>query len=268
MTYAILFVLDRCMQLEKEITILRKRSSLLREEVGIYKRALGLRGVLALTSNLVCGYPKHLVLRTKELRHPFFVRLRTSDAEVYEEVIVGKEYDYPATFPPRTIVDVGANCGMTSIFYANRYPDARVISVEAEASNYGALLRNTRAYPNIAPIQAALWNTDGQVEVFPPWPRWTGWGKWGFRVREGSGCRALTLPTLMREVGIDTVDILKIDVEGAEREIFSKCDWMDRVKLLAIELHDRDTPGCSAAVDAVAGQYRKTERGLVTFYAR
>jgi hypothetical protein len=43
----------------------------------------------------------------------------------------------------------------------------------------------------------------------------------------------------MREVGIEAVDILKIDVEGADREIFSNCQWMDSVKLLAIELRDR-----------------------------
>jgi FkbM family methyltransferase len=66
---------------------------------------------------------------------------------------------------------------MASIFYANRYPAARVVAVEAEASNYAALVTNARAYPNIVPIHAALWRTDGQVEVFPPWPQWMGWGE-------------------------------------------------------------------------------------------
>ena len=261
-------ILDHDMQLEKEIRVFRKKVSLFRQEVGIYKRALGLRGIVAMMCNLVTGCPKRLVLRSKELRHPLWIRLRTSDAEVYEEVILDKEYDFYTGFTPRTIVDVGANCGMTSLFYANRYPDARVIAVEAEFSNYSALVSNTSAYPNVIPIHAALWRSNGQVEVFPPWPRWKGWGKWGFRVREGTGCRAVTLPTLMREVGADVIDILKIDVEGAEREIFADCDWMDRIKLLAIELHDRDTPGCSEAVGSVTTNYQKTQRGLVTFYAR
>ena len=102
-----------------------------------------------------------------------------------------------------------------------------------------------------------------------PWPRFKKWAKWTFRVREGDGCRALTLATLMREVGIETVDILKVDIEGAECDIFSKCDWMDKVKLLAIELHDRARPGCSDAVDAAAARhFHKNERGFVTFYSR
>lgn len=247
---------------------LRKRIARLRKDITVYYQTLGLRGVLATSANLVCGYPKHVAVSTKAVKHPLFIRLRTSDAEVYRDIVLKEEYYYPTPFSPRTIVDVSANCGMTSVFYTNRYPDATVVAVEPEASNYTALLRNTRAYPNVIPIHAALWNRDGQVEVLPPWPRMRKWGKWGFRVRAGNGCRALTLTTLMREVGIETVDILKIDVEGAEREIFSSCDWMDKVKLLAIELHDRDCPGSSDTVNAVARQYRKTEHRFVTFYAR
>lgn len=248
--------------------MLQKRGETFGTELAVFHQLLGVRGILAVLANRLCGYPKCLVLNTADVKHPVSFRLRTSDAEVYSEVILGKEYDCPTLSFARTIIDVGANCGMASIFYANRYPNATVVAVEAEASNYAALVRNTQAYPNIVPIHAALWHSDGQVEVFPPWPRWKSWGKWGFRVREGSGCRALTLPTLMHEVGIEAVDILKIDVEGAECEIFSTCNWMDKVKLLAIELHDRDSPGCSEAVDAAALDFDKSERGLVTFYAR
>ena len=255
-------------RLGREIKLLRRRTERFYKEARIYQKALGIRGLFGLSANLLCGYPKYMELSTEGIQHSVFVRLRSSDAEVYEDVILEREYDYPISFSPRVIVDVGANCGLTSIFYANRYPDATVVAVEPEASNYEALVRNTRVYSKIIPVQAALWNEDGQVEIFSGWPRMQKWGKWGFRVRNGAGCRAVTLPTLMREVGITTVDILKIDVEGAEREIFSNCDWMDRIKLLAIELHDRDWPGCSAAVDAVAKHYSKTRRGYVTFYSR
>jgi FkbM family methyltransferase len=256
------------MTARREVRVFRRRAEAFGAEVTVCHRLLGMRGALSVLSNRLTGYPEQLVLNAKDLRHPLSFRVRTSDAEVYGEVFLGREYDFPVSFFPRTIVDVGANCGITSIFYANRYPDATVVAVEAETSNYAALLNNTRAYSNIVPVHAALWHTDGQVEVFPPWPRWKSWGKWGFRVREGSGCPALTLPTLMRDIGIETVDILKIDVEGAEREIFSTCTWMDKVRVLAIELHDRDVPGCSDAVNSVTGDFQKIERGMVTFYSR
>jgi hypothetical protein len=85
-------------------------------------------------------------------------------------------------------------------------------------------------------------------------------------VREGEGTPTITVPGLMQQFGLETIDVLKIDVEGAEREIFAACDWMDKVRFLAIELHDRFWPGCSALVDAAAKNFRKFERDPVTFY--
>jgi hypothetical protein len=43
---------------------------------------------------------------------------------------------------------------------------------------------------------------------------------------------------------------------------------MDKVRLLAIELHDRDTPGCSVAVDAAAHRHQKVQHGWMAFYRR
>lgn len=247
---------------------LRNRIKRLYKETKIYYDAIGWRGILAISENLICRHPEQLILQTKGLKHPLYLRIQTSDAEVYEDTFVKQEYNYPVSFSPRTIVDVGANCGMTSVFYANQFPQATIIALEPEISNFEALVRNTCAYPNVRPIRAALWKEDGQVELFSGWPRTTKWGKWGFRVRNGSGCRALTLRSLMREVAIESIDILKIDVEGAEREIFLNCDWMEAVQFLAIELHDRFWPGCSDPVNAATTCYHKVESGPLTFYAR
>jgi len=246
--------------------LFKRKMGLFRREERIHRETSGMRGVLALYAHLVCGQPKRLAINAKGIKQRLFVRLGTSDAEAYREVFLNNEYEFPTAFDPRNIVDVGANCGMTSIFYANRYPGARIWALEPETSNYQALVHNTRGYANVIPMRAALWKTDGQVETFSKWPRLSGWDKWGFRVREGVGCPALTLTTLMQQVGIETVDILKIDVEAGEKEIFDTCDWMSKVKLLAIELHDRDTPGCSEAVDSAALQHQKVQRGAMAFY--
>jgi FkbM family methyltransferase len=257
--------------LRREVPCGRTR---LRQDARMFYEMLGMRGILASWANLICGYPEHVTLTPEGTKYPLFVRLRTSDIKVCKDVFLRRDYDYPTCFSPSTIVDVGANCGMTSVFYANRYPDATIVAIEPESSNYEALVRNTSSYSNVCAIQAALWNEDGQVEVFPGdlgypgWPRMRNWGKWGFHVRKGTGCRALTMATLMREVGMETVDILKVDVEGAEWQIFSSCDWMDKVKLLAIELHDRIRPGCSDVVNAATRQHHKTQCGTVTFYSR
>ena len=53
------------------------------------------------------------------------------------------------------------------------------------------------------------------------------------------------------------IDILKIDIEGSEKEVFQHgyADWLPKIKVLIIELHDRMVPGASAAVFSAINQY-------------
>jgi hypothetical protein len=56
--------------------------------------------------------------------------------------------------------------------------------------------------------------------------------------------------TLLDQAGFHHVDILKIDIEGAELEVFSNGaeEWLSRVNLIIIETHDRFRPGSEEAV--------------------
>jgi hypothetical protein len=74
--------------------------------------------------------------------------------------------------------------------------------------------------------------------------------------------------TLMTETGIDSIDLLKMDVEGAEVEAFEQSDWMSGVQVVVIELHDNIKPGCRATVTSAAKGFKQWERGEMTFYAR
>jgi hypothetical protein len=63
------------------------------------------------------------------------------------------------------------------------------------------------------------------------------------------GVRAMSMATLMAHCGLDHIDLLKLDIEGAEKDVFEAADlqWMDRVRTIAVELHDRMRPGCGHA---------------------
>jgi hypothetical protein len=72
--------------------------------------------------------------------------------------------------------------------------------------------------------------------------------------------RAVKLQTLMSLFGITVIDLLKLDVEGAEREILSESfPWRDRVGAFAIELHDRLRPGCSLALEQAASGFHRCD---------
>lgn len=173
-------------------------------------------------------------------------------------------------FSPKTIVDAGANIGMASIYFAHRYPGAKIIAIEAEASNFAVLARHVRPYPAIIPVHAALWNRDGQINVSEPDPATGAHGKWGFVTSEGPGAKvlAVTMHTLMQEMCIPAIDLAKIDIEGAEHEVFQDTRWLNSIGCLMIELHDRFRPGCSEVVEPTMQAFMRMQRGETTTYLR
>jgi FkbM family methyltransferase len=242
----------------------------LRKGLTHYYRYFGIRGVLAIFANRILGQPKEITAHPPAIRNPVRLRIRTSDQFLYAEILLQGQYAFDLPFSPKTIVDAGANIGMASIYFAHRYPEAKIIAIEAEASNFAMLARNVRPYATIIPLHAALWNRDGEISVSEPDPSTGASGKWAFVTHEGPGVkvRAVTMRTLMKEMEMHCIDLLKIDIEGAEKEVFEACDWIDDIRCLMIELHDRLKPGCSEAVNSVARAFTKLRRVETTLYVR
>jgi FkbM family methyltransferase len=246
-----------------------------RDGLSWYYGNYGLRGVLSIAAYRLFGQPKEITAHPPGIRKPVHLRLKTSDEATYVQILLHGQYAFDVPFSPKTIVDGGANVGMASIYFANKYPEAKIIAIEAEAANFDILARNVRPYPAIIPIHAALWNHDGEINVREADPATGVGGNWAFVTRDGQGTdgqganvRAITMPTLMKEMQVQAVDLVKIDIEGAEKEVFAAGDWMTSVRCLMIELHDRYRPGCSEAVDSVTQGFSKTQRGETTFFVR
>ena len=242
----------------------------IRQGLTHYYRHFGIRGLLAISAHRVLGRPKEITTHGPSTRNPIHLRLRTTDQFLYAEILHNGVYEFELPFYPTTIVDAGANIGIASVYFAHAYPGATIIAIEPEPSNFEVLAKNVRAYPSIIPVHAALWKCDGEISISQPDPSTGAAGNWAFAVHEGSGTkvRAITMQTLMNEVQMSSIDLLKVDIEGAEKEVFESCDWMDRVRCLMIELHDRLKPGCSEAVESVTAGFEKLHRHETTVYLR
>ena len=145
-----------------------------------------------------------------------------------------------------------------------RYPNARIFAIEPEIENFHLLRENVKPYKNIRPIQAALWSKETRVDL-----RDKGLDLWGFQAEENpSGAvPAITLSGFLRQNSISQLDILKMDVEGAERELFAGApDWVSRVGTLMIELHDHFKDGCSETVYAAMANRKTWKKGEITFF--
>jgi FkbM family methyltransferase len=150
------------------------------------------------------------------VKYPAYIRLRTSDVLVVWQVFVSARYEWQFAKSPKVIVDAGANVGLASIYYANQYPEARIIAIEPEISNHEILKKNVAPYPQVVPVRAALWkeNTDLLLSDQDA-------GNYGFRPVEArtsaslkirGPVRGLTLDTVMAECHVDFIDILKVDI--------------------------------------------------------
>ena len=218
-----------------------------------YHRIGGLRGLASAFRGEITRQPVLLPIRWPGVKHPLTLRFPSSDIAVFHQIFIKKEYEFDVTRTPATIVDAGANIGLASIYFANKFPDAKIIAVEPEASNLEILKTNIAPYGNIFAVNGALWHENAKTALID-----SGVGKWGFitqardddRVVAGGKVvcevQGLTMDAIMKTCGIERIDVLKIDIEGAEREVFKDPSaWIGKVDALIIELHEHLKPGCN-----------------------
>jgi FkbM family methyltransferase len=266
--------------LPKPVKLLLRLPGLLRRSLRV-SRKLGfsaardaLRAYLAFWSadpDRMAGSRRILGLRARGYSQPFGIRTHTSDVFVFEQVFVDEGYS-PLTglHEPRLIVDCGANIGCTSVYLLTRYPHARLIAVEPDAENARMCAANLAQFGERAEVlQAGIWHCDALLRVERGGFR--DGREWSFQVREcrpgeSGEVRAVSLPTLLEKSGFGRIDILKIDVEGAERYLFADgChDWLSRVDCLAVEAHDDECR--DAVLRAVAEQRFEVTRRQETIF--
>ncbi|MEN9571248.1 MAG: hypothetical protein RL172_2479 [Bacteroidota bacterium] len=180
-----------------------------------------------------------------------FLRPGSSDWKVYQQVFVLKEYQpvvdiYHQFFndAAHCIIDCGANIGMASIWLHRVFPEARFIVVEPFAENAQLAEKNfiSTGLNQYKLLQGGVWSSDGLLQINR---QFRDGKEWSIRLQpplQGNGdIQAFSLPTILLQVE-GWVDILKIDVEGAEQELFkdaaTAANFLQRVKCLAIEIHD------------------------------
>jgi FkbM family methyltransferase len=242
--------------------------SRLLDDVAVFRQA-GMAGVR--TIHAAAADPDTTSLSTltaRSLLHPFTVRHGTTDVREFIATICRGAYD--AQLPPdaRWILDLGANIGDTAAWFLSRYPNATAVAVEPDPGNVALAARNLAPYGQRARlIQAAVWTADGDVSfhVSANWPS----GSRVVQTQEAIRVRAVSIPTLLREHGIDTIDVLKCDIEGAETQIFlaDPDPWLSRTRVLAIELHDVAARAAVVAAAARCG-FRPREFREVTVFSR
>lgn len=207
-------------------------------------------------------------LERRGRRH--YLRLNSTDPLVWFSVFIQEDYGASLPFEPRVIVDAGAYTGLSAIYFADRYPEAEIIALEPDPENYRLLTRNVGAFDRIRSVQAALWFEDSELALYRR-PE----GHWASSIHSfalGSVCSkverpisAMRIETLMSRFAVPQIDVLKVDIEGAEKEVFEHSSaWINRIGAVFIETHDRLRSGCSEAVTAATPGFARVQTAPMT----
>jgi FkbM family methyltransferase len=246
---------------------IRKRVTQLRQTLGDLRarsRAIGLSAALKLspTVSRIVALVTRRRLVTIEIKG-FSGKLRfrpgTSDKEVIEQVFLTDEYSWLSRLNrASSVIDCGANIGATAFLLLNTFPEARLVAIEPDTGNYEVLRKNLEQFGERAiALNTAVWSRDTTLRLVRG--EFLDGREWTYQAKEHpdtslEAVPAKSLPMLLGELGAESIDLLKVDIEGGELDLFSHGpeSWLPRVRNLSIELHGQD---CTEAFFAAMSRY-------------
>jgi FkbM family methyltransferase len=192
---------------------------------------------------------------------PAPIQMRQQDLPIFWQILVMKENDFQSLPQAQrvsdaykkmladgnqpVIVDCGGHIGLSSVWFASRYPAAELYCIEPDKSNFSLLQQNTAAYPNVTCLNGGVWNKPCHLEILNPLS-----GSASFRLQETSNTdsssvlRGYTVPEVLQRAEKNRLFLVKMDIEGGEAQVFQEsAEWLKRTAVLIIELHDWLMPG-------------------------
>ena len=170
----------------------------------------------------------------RNLQYPFFVRPGTIDINTVINNVIREEYgQFQPASEPQWMIDAGAYIGDTSAYFLSRFPYLKVIALEPHIKSYEIACKNLTPYGDrVVLLNKGLWAQDQKVTF-------GGFYSEASIRDKGWEIDCISLPTILDQFSIPRINILKMDIEGAEKAIFSFSPekWLDRIDLLIMEIH-------------------------------
>ena len=139
------------------------------------------------------------------------------------------------------IIDCGSNNGASSIYFSLSYPESKIISLEIDEDNYSQSLKNIKANEvDIEALNKGASSVEGYGDFIDP-----GLGNNAYRIEKNTnaeGISLLSINSILANINSEekvTPFIIKIDIEGGEKDLFSEnIQWVKDFPVLIVELHD------------------------------
>jgi len=197
---------------------------------------------------------------------PVTIRLGTADFHVVKELYVHDVYGFanPALIalrpPVAIVVDLGANIGLSARLWSRLFSPRAIVAVEPDTDNLALCARNAAPAPTtkLTLVKCFVGDASGVAGIDRRL------GTWAYRMSQvespdQESIPVRTVPEILVEVGLGSaqIDLLKCDIEGAERALFrGGPHWLSRVRAVLAEVHEPyTTDALIADVLASGGQW-------------
>lgn len=179
------------------------------------------------------------------------LKRNSSDAQVFEQIVELEEYKSlievfkKNNIVPRNMIDVGANIGLTCLYFRAHFPELNIVALEPSDDTFNRLSNNisNNNFGSIHLLKKGLWSSKKRLKADTTFRDGQ---DWSFRLIEAKPdeealFETTTIDELIHDFNIETIDFLKIDIEGGEVEVFKEFDsieWLPKIKIIALEIHD------------------------------
>ena len=205
---------------------------------------------------------------------PIYLRRGTTDITNFVSIFINEEYQFVDSLC-QNIVDLGAYIGISSAYFAAKCPGATILAVEPSPENYALCVLNNSSSPNVKIINAAVWGSSNTLQEHS-----RNYGHMSVCFEQADdfvscldSVKAITVTELMQSSKINYIDFLKVDIEGAERFVFTEPgvnEWLPKVQAMSVEIHESKFPGCNDAVYGSAKRFgfQESQQGEYTFFRK
>lgn len=204
------------------------------------------------------------------------LRSATSDWFTFDQIFIHEDYDlralkrYPefkalyADYSSRgtpLILDLGANIGLSSVYFQHVWPQSKIVAVEPSEDNFAVLRENFGRSPSFDAMHAGISSRSSTLRLADPAAEKNAFTTMAAEAGTEGAVRGVTVPEILgrypREQGFFPF-IVKIDIEGFESDLFAEnTEWINEFPLLIIEMHDWMLPG-----QRTSANFLKTIAGL------
>lgn len=173
---------------------------------------------------------------TKLLEHKVSFSDNLGFLHSLEEIFVDEQYKFFTSKKDPYIIDCGSNIGISIVYFKQLYPLSKIVAFEPDEAIFNLLRRNIESFglTNVDLQNSAVWTSDTILQFFPEGSL-AGSLVTNTGTEKAISVKATDLKTFLKS---KEIDLLKIDIEGAENEVlFHIADELKNVKLLFLEYH-------------------------------